>query len=89
MTGKQFSLWDNDYWLPYDTIVSNIPESGKIPIATLKKRVHEVLKQYFPDTVIRKKKPVKITIFPNEEFYRLIECEVVGFDGLTAWRKVS
>lgn len=84
MNGKQATLSDNDYWLPYDAIMRHIPKEGKISFSSLKSRVHDDLKTIYPDIMkTRKGKVRRINLFPVFEFSRLVECSVIGFDGLT------
>ncbi|OPZ73659.1 MAG: hypothetical protein BWY80_00882 [Firmicutes bacterium ADurb.Bin456] len=79
-----FSPGGSPYWVPYDTIVRNVPDGG-IPEADLIRAVNLELRQTLPGTCKdpepRKgkqvKKPIIKTFFPIEEYARLINCDVL------------
>ena len=90
---SSFSPGGSPYWVPYDTIVRNVPDVG-IQERDLIKAVDQELRQTLPGTCKdpeprkgnRVKKPVKKTFFPIEEYKRLINCDVLTVTNGTVYR---
>ncbi|OPZ74127.1 MAG: hypothetical protein BWY80_00704 [Firmicutes bacterium ADurb.Bin456] len=79
-----FSPGGSPYWVPYDTIVRNVPDGGILE-ADLIQAVNLELRQTLPDTCKdpeprkgkRAKKPIIKTFFPVEEYKQLINGDVL------------
>jgi hypothetical protein len=90
---SSFSPGGSPYWVPYDTIVRNVPDVG-IQERDLIRTVDQELRQTLPDTCKdpeprkgkRVKKPIKKTFFPIEEYKRLINCDVLTVTNGTVYR---
>lgn len=81
---------ETPYWIPYDTIVRNVPEHGGVKLSDLVKAVDNELRPREPVKEQRKgKRPIKKASLPQEEFSRLLTCEVLTIEGGVVFRGVG